>query len=172
MKTRMTNLIIIFIICFTPCNSFSKENQIYKHSSLDIQFEASKNWINIPRPEDKLIYELISPDSNMHVILWYTETEQSGLDYLEKMADMKNLIVEEKPSQRQINNQDVWVKNALGFEQKMRISSILAVVPHGKSEVRPKENRLFIIQIWCLEKNFEKYKSTMENILTSIQLVE
>jgi len=152
--------------------SQSQNTQNYRHPSLGFQFTASKNWVRFPRPEDILIYEMMSPDSAIHVMLWYTETEQNGSAYLEKMAGMKDLIVDDKPSHRQINNLDAWVLNVPGFERRTSVRTLLAVIPHGKSQIRPKENRLFIIQIWCQKEKYPKHKSIMENILNSIKITE
>ena len=69
--------ILTLIIFLVPSTSFSQKTQIYKHPSLNFQFEASKDWIKIPHSEDTLIYEMMSPDSTMYVMLWYTETEQN-----------------------------------------------------------------------------------------------
>lgn len=172
MRTGLKIMSIFCLLLSISSKSVSQNTQIYKHPTLNIQFEASKDWIQIPRPEDKLIYEVKSPDSIIHVILWYTTTEQSGRSYLEKMASMKDLIVNDKPFLRQINNHDVWVLNVPGYEQKIPIRTLLAVITHGKSKIHPRENCLFIVQILCKKKNYEKYKNTMENILSSIQLNE
>jgi len=162
----------------TLTNHFSEENigkfktktQIYKHPFLNIQFMASLNWREVPHPEDNLIYEVVDPDSIVHVVLWYTETEQDGPDYLWKMANMKNLMLGEKPSKRRIKNRDAWVLNVPGHKNHKPIQMLLAVIPHGKSPLRPKENALFIIQIWCPEESSKKHMPIMENILDSMEI--
>jgi len=154
-------------------NTFFCQNvQTYKHPSLNIQFKASQNWQHVSRPEDKLIFEVMDPDSIVHVVLWYTETEQDAPGYLWKMANMKDLVLGEKPSKRRINNRDTWVLNVTGHERKMPIRMLLAVIPHGKSLIRPKENVLFIIQIWCPEESYEQHMHMMENILDSMEITD
>ena len=37
------------------------------------------------------------------VVVWYTTTEQDALGYLKKMADMKDLILQDAASQAQLN---------------------------------------------------------------------
>jgi hypothetical protein len=139
---------------------------------LNIQFEASQNWQQVPHPDDELIYEMIDPDSVVHVVVWYTETEQEGPGYLWKMANMKDLVLEEKPSKKQIKNHDAWILNVPGHEGEIPIRMLLVVLPHGKSQLRPKENALFIIQIWCPEENYKQYIGVMENILSSIEITD
>lgn len=91
MKFFFKIIIVAAALLIPTTDSFSQNPQIYKHSSLNIQFEASQNWLQVPHPEDELIYEMVDPDSVVHVVLWYTETEQDALSYLMKMADMKDL---------------------------------------------------------------------------------
>ena len=147
MRTFIAIFSTIIFIFLIPFKSFSQKTQIYKHPTLKFQFEASGNWINIPRPEDKLIYEMMSPDSNIHVMLWYTETEQSAKNYLSKMAGMKDLIfTNEVPCLRTINNQDMWMLNVPGYERKITVRMLLGVTARGMSKNQPKENCLFI---WC-----------------------
>jgi hypothetical protein len=163
---------VIIILVFLHNHSFGKNLQTYKHPSLNIQFQAPADWKQLPRPEDKLIYEVCNIDTTIHVVLWYTETEQDGSAYLWKMASMKDLVVAEKPVHRLINKRDAWVLHVPGYENKIKIRMLLAVIPHGKSPIRPKENALFIIQIWCPDENYEQHKQTIENIIESIEVID
>ena len=173
MKLVLRIFIAIVLTLLLNNNTYGQNVQIYEHPSLNIQFKASQNWQQMPRPEDKLIYEVIDPDSIVHVVLWYTETEQDAQGYLWKMASMKDLVLgEEKPAKSRINNHDAWVLNVPGHEKKIPIRMLLAVIPHGKSQAHPKENALFIIQIWCPEENYEEHKTTMENILASMEITD
>ena len=112
---------------------------------LDFEFIAAENWQPILHPEDNSIYEIVDPDSIKHVLLWYTETEQDAQHYLWKMVSMKNIVVKEKPSKSQIGIYDAWMINAFGYERNIPDRIIIAVVPYGKSKVRARENRLFIV---------------------------
>ena len=153
--------------------SYAQETQIYKHPSLNFQFSASQQWIDIYHSEDSLIYEMMSSDSILQVMLWYTETEQNAKKYLAKMADMKSLSVTEKePSSGIINNKEIWMYTASGHAGQIQIQTLLAVIPHGNSEIHPKENRLFIIQIWCQKGQYLSKKNTFEEILNSVQIEE
>lgn len=172
MKFSLKIIIVVATLLILNINSLSQNVQVYKHPSLNIQFEASQNWLQVPRPEDELIYEMIDPDSVVHVVLWYTETEQDAPDYLMKMADMKDLVLEEIPSRRLIKNRDAWVLNVPGHERNIPIRMLLAVIQHGKSQLRPAENALFIIQVWCPEENYEQVMGIIENILNSVEITD
>jgi hypothetical protein len=148
--------------------------RVYQHPSLSIQFEALRNWSRVPRPEDETIYEVADPTSDVHVVLWYTTTEQDGRKYLVKMASMKDVMLKEgqRAISRRIGGQDAWVLNLPGKERGSRVRMLLAVIPHGKSEEWPKENALYIIQIWCPEEDYQTYRQSMEDILSSVEITE
>jgi hypothetical protein len=160
--------LIVSLFMLNP--AIAQELQVYKHPRLNIQFEASANWKKNPYHGDKLIYEIFNPDTGMHVMLWYTTTEQDGPQYLEKMADMKNLALEGKPVKIQIKGRNAWFYNVPGFINKKPIRMLIAVIPDGKSKTYPRENALHIIQIWCPEDNYEQHIRIMENILESIEI--
>jgi len=162
--------LITFLFVMNP--TIAQELQVYKHPRLNIQFEAPANWKENPYHGDKLIYEIFNPHTDMHVMLWYTTTEQDGPRYLEKMADMKGLIFEGKPEIIQIKGRDAWLYNVPGFINKEPIRMLLAVIPHGKSKTYPRENALHIIQIWCPEENYEQHIHMMENILDSVKITD
>jgi hypothetical protein len=155
---------------FLPIANFNHNLKIYKHPLLNFEFMATENWQPIRHPEDNLIYEIIDPDSIKHVLPWYTETEQDAQHFLWKMLSMKNIVVKKKPSKSQIGTYDAWMINAFGYERNISDHIIIAVIPYGKSQVRARENRLFIIQVWCPEENYNKHKSEIEDILKSIKI--
>ena len=165
-------IIFLFVITITtPAESFLQETQFYKHPHLNFHFEAAGNWINVPHPEDKLIYEMISPDSVLHVMLWYTETEQSAKKYLIKMSDMKGLDLDNnKPSTEKIDGKDSWLLRSPGNIGRIHAKSFISVTADGKVSQRPKENKLYIVQIWCKEESFPDVNNNFDEILGSIKI--
>jgi hypothetical protein len=154
-----------------PLDSSSQNSQVYRHSALKFQFTASENWINIQHPEDSLIYEMVSPDSGIHVMLWYTETEQTAEKYLLKMVSMKNLdMVGGEPNPRIINDHDMWVIVLPGHQGKIPVRLMIGITARGTSKKHPKENRLFIVQIWCHQEKYSAYQTTFEEILQSVKI--
>ncbi len=151
-------------------HAIAQELKVYKHPRLNIQFEAPADWKENPYHKDKEIYEIFDPDKDIHVMLWYTTTEQGAPEYLEKMASMKDLVLESKPAKIQIKGRDAWSYNLPGFVNKKAIRMLLTVIPDGKSKVYPRENALHIIQIWCPEEQFADYEQDMILILNSIQI--
>jgi hypothetical protein len=175
MKKRMVKglfLAGIIVSLFMMSHIIAQELKVYKHPRLNIQFEAPVNWKENPYHRDKSIYEIFNPDTDMHVMLWYTTTEQDGPKYLEKMANMKDLVLEGKPAKIQIKGRDAWFNNVPGFINKKSIRMLLAVIPDGKSKTYPRENALHIIQIWCPEENYEQHMHMMENILDSMEITD
>jgi hypothetical protein len=151
---------------------FAQTNKIYRHPHLSIEFEAPGNWHPVVRSEDSLIYEMINEDSLVHVVIWYTETEQRAPDYLWKMASMKELKLDKKPVEIQTENYSGWMLQVKGFDNNMQIYTFLVVIPGGKSQSRPRENKLYIVQIWCPNKYYDDKSEVMNHILNSIKVEE
>jgi hypothetical protein len=163
-------IVCLIIISLVDLGLFSQSTRIYRHPILNIEFEASGNWYHVVRPEDSLIYEMVDGDSLIHVVLWYTETEQSAPDYLWKMANMKDLVLEEKPSEIHVNNYSGWILRVSGYEENVSIRTFLTVIPRGKSKTNLEENSLYIVYIWCPAKYFPQKREIMERILDSIEI--
>ena len=172
-NSKITFLLLTgFISSLIMVNPSSAEDlQIYKHPRLNIQFEAPANLKQYPYHKDKSIYEIFDPDTNIHVMLWYTSTEQDASRYLEKMADMKGFNPEEKPVKTKIKDRDAWLYNIPGLVNKNSSQVLLAVIPNGKSEKYPRENALYIVQIWCPVDNYKQHTLIMENILESVEII-
>jgi hypothetical protein len=166
------DLLLASLIAFSFMmnHALAQDLQVYKHPRQNIQFEAPADWKENPYHKDKGIYEIFDPDKDIHVMLWYTTTEQDAPRYLEKMADMKGLVLEGKPAKIQIKNRDAWLYNAPGLINKKSVQILLAVIPDGKSKEYPRENALHLIQIWCPEENYEQYMRLMEDILDSMEI--
>lgn len=175
MKKRMVKGMLfagITISLFVMHHIIAQDHKLYKHPRLNIQFEAPVNWKENPYHKDKLIYEIFDPETDIHVMLWSTTTEQNAPDYLEKMADMKGLVLESEPAKIQIKGRDAWSYNVPGLINKKSVRVLLIVIPDGKSKIYPRENVLHIMQIWCPEENFEQHKHMMENILNSMDITD
>lgn len=172
MKNLIISLSFILMFLFITGVSLAHEKIVYQHPTLNIQFEAPSNWKRLPRPEDRNTYELVDPDGSIHVMVWHTTTEQSARRYLLKMASMKDLVLSNKdvPEKREIKGHEAFVLDVPGFENKKPVQTLLAVIPHGKSIKYPKENYLFLIQIWCPERDYKQNKSLMVEIFDSMEI--
>ena len=157
---------------FVMNHALARDLQVYKHPKQNIQFEAPADWKKNPHHNDKGIYEIFDPETDIHVTLWHTTTEQDAPRYLEKMADMKGLVLEGMPAKIQIKNRDAWLYNAPGFINKKSVQILLAAIPIGKSKEYPRENALHIIQIWCPAEQFTDNEQGMMLILNSVQITE
>jgi len=146
--------------------------QVLRHPTLDIQFRAPRDMEHHPWPGDSGVYEVIDSESEVHVVVWHTTTEQDGLRYLLKMAEMKGLALDREPERRLIEGREAWVLDTTGIRGDTPIHTLLAVLPHGKARERPKENYLFIMQVWCPESSWAQHSDTMEAILGSMEIVE
>jgi hypothetical protein len=172
MRNQIIVLILVLMILFIANISIAQEKVVYEHPTLNIQFEASPDWKRLQRPEDKNTYEIVDPEGSIHVVVWHTTTEQNGLAYLQKMASMKDLILSDKDvyQKREVNDHEAFVLEVTGHEGKTSMHTLLVVIPHGKSKKYPKENYLFLIQIWCPAEDYEQKKMVMKEILASMEI--
>jgi hypothetical protein len=173
-KMRATLVLIgaVTVLSVGGCASEKQTGQVYKHPSINIEFTASPGWEQVPRPEEPGVYEAVDPQSAVHVVLWQTETEQTALGYLLKMAGMKGLALDNQPKERSISTHDAWVLDTTGSEGEVAVHTLLAVIPHARVSSRPKERVLFIAQVWCQEGRWTQHMRSMRNILASVEIVE
>lgn len=164
---------LFFLLFLFLGESYALDNVTYKHPTLKIQFEAGENWQRLRRPEDINTYEVMDPSGSIHVIVWATTTMQDAERYLRKMASMKDVIVTEndKPEKTMVNNSEAYVMRLSGSEQNKDVRTLLAAIAHGMSLEYPKENYLFLIQIWCPEEEYDGCRETMESIFKSMQIL-
>jgi hypothetical protein len=150
----------------------AQDLQSYKHPALEMQFTASPGWIHEPRPGDEETRELIDPETGIHVLMWYTSTQQSAQGYLIKMSSMMNLSRVAEPKPQTINGRNAWVVDASGAVADLRVETILAVIPSGKSRRHPRENSLYIVQIWCPAVDAPRLAERMNELLASVRITD
>ena len=170
MKYSPLPLIAALILC-VALPAQAQALRVYEHPSLGFAFTAPDGWKTVAHPEDDLIYEVADSKTGIHVLLWYTSTEQSALKYLNKMADMKDLVVATEPVHKKINQREAWVLNVSGTIAKAPIQTLLAVIPSGRSLIHPAENALYIVQIWCPAPDYPGNSRAMEKILDSVKVM-
>lgn len=143
-----------------PGNLLAQPTQVYHHPTLNIQFEAPPNWMQIPHLEDQTIYELTSPDTLIHIWVYHTVTAQDGPSYLKKVALMKQLKFKGEPVKKVIKNKEAYELEATGLIRQKPIRMILTALPFEKG--------FFIVQIWSPEQSFMNYQQMMRNIQGSL----
>jgi len=163
--------LIALAILFVASAANADESRVYEHPGLEFRFTASPGWQRQPHPEDDLIYEVADPETGIHVLLWYTSTEQSASRYLKKMASMKDLTVDGEPQPRRIHQLDAWVLSAPGTIAGESIHTLLAVIAGGKSRAHSKEEALYIVQIRCPAADLSEHAVVMEGILDSVKIM-
>jgi hypothetical protein len=141
-------------------NSFAQPTQIYHHPTLDIQFEAPPNWMQIPHPEDQTLYELVSPDTTIHIVVFHRVTSQDGPTYVKNIALLKQLKVKGEPVKKIIKNKEAFEVEASGLIKQKPIRMIITALPFEKG--------FFIIQMWSPEPSFMNYQQMMRNIQGSL----
>ena len=167
MKKALFSFLILAPLSLHLFLSGGQEKTIYRHPRLDFRFEAPGGWQNVRHVEDNLIYEVMDHQSRLHVMLWYTETEQSAPSYLDKMADMKGFAVQE-PVFLSLDDREAWFVDTTGWIFGAEAHVFLGAIPLDVQERA--ENALYIVQIWCPEKDFEERRALMTQILESVRV--
>ena len=165
---KLTVGLLVLLCCsLAPASEDTTVAKVYRHPTLNFEFNAPEGWENVRHPEDGLIYEVKDPARGLRVMLWYTTTEQDCPSYLEKMADMKGFRAE-TPAERLIGNRDGWIIETAGdiYGQSSRV--MLAGVPSPGSYAE--ENALHIVQIWCPEDKYDELRQQMTDILASVKV--
>jgi hypothetical protein len=152
------SLLILFF--FIAGFSSAQPTQLYHHPSLNIQFDAPPNWMQVPHPEDPMIYELIKPDTTIHVWIYHIVTTQDPPAYLKKVATAKELKFKKEPVKKIIKNKDAWELEANGLIKLKPIHMIITAIPYN--------NGFFVIQVWTPEPNWINDQQMMRNILGSL----
>lgn len=164
----MKRLLLLLLILPTCALADDWTLSVYQHPSQDIHISALGDWAPIERSEDENIHELVKADGNLHVVLWYTETERSLAGYLTKMIKMKELTPEAPAKDININGREGrWVAGT-GQEGGQDVYGYLAIVPGNKHCYTTGEKDLVIVQAWCAPEDWERYRSELYSIMASV----
>lgn len=158
---RLCVVLLPALLLLAPATDLQAQT-VYRHPELGFQFEASEGWTRVAHPEDRLIYHMQAPGNRLHVMLWYTETEQEAAAYLTKMADMKGYQALTEPRPEELRQVPAMVLQAVGVTDAGDLRVILAAMRSGEG--------LFITQIWCPLERYEEDREEMESILESVEV--
>jgi hypothetical protein len=168
------------LVASSSISLHSQEAKTYKHPIRDFSFDASGKWKQNNSHTDKMIYEMVNPEHDIHVMLWYNGgTESTCAHYLVKMADMKGLECEE-PQKRTYGEKEIWVLDGLDKQHKPAERRIMAAMsydkPYGLDAPERSQgksyNAMHIAQIWCPADRYEENKEMIDGIIASLKLDE
>lgn len=167
----LSDVILLALGIFSLSSARAEEAARYKHPTLDFQFSASGRWESYPRPEDDLIYEMFDRETGIHVMLWYTATQQSAKRYVQKMADMTSVVVDERePLRRKIADREAWLYDVSAAIRGEAVHTIQAVIDGGADGELADHNALYVVQIWCPAARHPSLGREMETILASVSI--
>lgn len=176
MKTTAVALSIFFSVLISiPLQS--QKPTTYKHPLRDFSFSAAGEWEQNTHHKDKMIYEMVNPEQDLHVMLWYNGgTESSCERYLKKMAGMKGLESEE-PVEENYDGKTVWVLICRDGEDEVRVLAALSYVKnYGKDAPERCQgktyNAMHIAQVWCPASEYQENKETIDGIIAGLELKE
>lgn len=179
MKIKVT-FITFVLVAFTCMTLYAQTEATYKHPLRNFSFSSPDLWKHNTQHTDKMIYEMVNSERDIHVMLWYNGgTESTCAHYLLKMADMKGLDCGD-PQKREYDGKEIWVLDCLDKQGKTPERRILAamsyVKPYGKDaheRNRGKSyNAMHIAQLWCPASRYEENKEMIDEIIASLHLKE
>jgi hypothetical protein len=179
MKVKLFFLSLAFV-AFSGISLHSQESKTYQHPVQEFSFTATGEWVQNSSYKDKMIYEMVNPEQDVHVMLWYNGgTESTCEHYLVKMAGMKGLECKE-PVKKVIDDKVIWVLECLDKQQEAPEKRILAAMsyskPYGKDAPERSQgksyNAMHIAQLWCPAARYEENKDMINEIIASLELTE
>lgn len=163
---------VLLILTFHVIPVKAAELRPYKHPALDMQFTAPVGWPQVPRPGDESVHERVDPETGIHVLMWYTSTEQSAERYLVKMADMMGLDLSVQPMSLTLDGRQAWLLETAGTVDGKDVWSRLAVIPSGKSHLHPRENNLYIVKICCPVEDHIRLEHQLQQLISSVRITD
>lgn len=140
----------------------------FKHPTLPVTIEAPAGWEAGSWHDDPGVLEVTAPDGSVHVLLWFTDTEQSADRYLAKMVGMKPVEPTGPVRQVDIGGRAAWRLEATGSEQgEGGIAETFAVLDVGPGF--PGQGAL-VLQVWCPEQRRGELATEMNRIVDSLRI--
>jgi predicted Zn-dependent protease len=175
MKRRSILASIAIAIFAVPtaliASAVAEEIQCYRHPQLDFQFSAPAGWVTFSRPEDAMIFEKMDEGTGIHVVLWYTATQQDAQGYLRKMADMKTVVIDGRnPRRKEIDGREAWVFDVSAKNRGKAVHTLLAVINGGADHSLPDHRALYIVEIWCPAERHPWLGEQMDHILATVRI--
>lgn len=173
-----TILLSASLVFFLINTMHSQETKTYTHPGGEFSFKATGEWINNPKHKDKMIYEMVNTEKDLHVMLWYNGgTESSREDYLKKMADMKGLEFDTFQNWH-LDGKTICTLDCRGENDGKAERRILAAMSYkkaygkdaGERHQGKSYNEMHIAQIWCPAERYEENKDAIVGIITSLEL--
>jgi hypothetical protein len=146
---------------------FGQNQQSFQHPGTNLRVQAFEDWVQVPHPENDTIYEIADPESVLRVMMWRTESESEGSDFLKKMAEKKNLVYDADPQIGNIDNRDAWILDATCCMKEAPVRVVLIAIPDKKEG-----NALYMAQVLCPETRLKEKGDSMEDIIYSLQITD
>jgi hypothetical protein len=167
MKILMNFSVILLTFLIVVTTVLGQDPATYQHPALNFEVQAFEDWVEVPHPEDELIFEIADPESVLRVKMWRVETESTGSDFLKTMADKNKLVYDGEPTLGKINNRDAWVLDATCCMKKAPVRVVLIAIPNNQED-----QSLYIGQVLCPEGRLDEKENSMEGIIYSLQITD
>ena len=160
---RKINLYALSIVVLLSLSSGlqAQDEIVYQHPSLGIQFTASPNWNQVALASDKMTYELVNQNNNMHMKVWFEKTEKPVREYLRSEV-CKDGMVDENAFVTRLDNQDAYGISAICSEMRRPFKVMLIALPA--------EDGLYLLRFKCPEECYAEHQEQIQKLLKTIRL--
>lgn len=160
MNTINVKHAIALLVFLSVSLGLQAQNEIvYQHPMLDIQFSASPNWKQVAHSGENMTYELVNQNNNMHMKVWFAETEKSVIDYL-RTEVCKEGKVDDKPFVTDLDEQIAYGICAICSEMRRPFKVMLIAMPT--------EDGLYLFKFKCPEECYAEHQKQIQELLESI----
>lgn len=149
--------LLIFLTAFSGLQA--QEEIVYQHPDLDIQFTASSNWNKIAYSAENSSYELVNQNNNMHMKVWYENTNKSVDEFLRKEICM-NGMVDEELFATMMDKQHAYGICAVCSEMRRPYKVMLLAIPA--------DNGFYCFRFRCPEECFPEHKAQIQKLLKTV----
>jgi len=157
-------LAALAVLAAAPAEAAEKKAETHRHPSLPVSFKTFEGWHRVPRPGDEGTFEMASPSGTVHVLVWYTSTEQDAAGYLVKMSGMMGLDIHDGTEPDTLETE---------YHQMVHYvfpGTTLAVIDNGRTEERPRENALYIVKVVYPAEGCDDCEGLARRILGTVRV--
>jgi hypothetical protein len=122
MASRIFSVSLLFLIvgCIFECRS--QPTRIFQAAELNVQFQIPEDWQQIPRVDQLPGYELLAPDTTIHVILDVVDPPQEPIQqFLKQQIVKRKFVIKGDKQKHVINGLTIWTINATGLQQNVPV---------------------------------------------------
>jgi hypothetical protein len=152
---------VFFLLCIASM-AFTQSLSVFENQDLGIGFEASSQWTRLSSGNSDVL-ELMNPNNNLKVKMWFKESSLSASDYLKAKMHSEGLSAIEGPFVLSVDNQKSAAVIGLCNEMHRPVKIVLLAIES--------DNGFFVVRFKCPDECFSEHRKQMEDLISSVKLL-